>query len=278
MDNVMTNRKKSMWRNFISSISNFQTSFKRTPPAGPEPEPDHLAIHETRTKLATDLLAANMEMDFQNEEKKKHDAELDLARKEMTVLDEERVKKEAESLVANQESVFQHEEKVKLSTDLLVAQMSCAFQEEEKEKRAAELIIANAELIFQNEEKEKRANELLVANAELSIANEELIFQNAEKEKRAAELVLLNGELTRAEDQQAEYIRGLEQMMFLTSHRVRQPVANILGIAQILDSSGISQKEFNQAVQYMKESAVKLDAFTKELTAFIEQLGKKTGA
>ncbi|MBK5278824.1 MAG: two-component sensor histidine kinase, partial [Bacteroidia bacterium] len=93
-----------------------------------------------------ELIIANMELAFQNEEKEKRAAEL---------------------IIANQELVFQNGEKEKRAGELSIANVELAFQNNEKEKRAAELIIANQELVFQNEEKEKRAAELIIANKEL---------------------------------------------------------------------------------------------------------------
>lgn len=97
-------------------------------------------------RKSEELLIANNELAFQNEEKEKRAAELSIANKELA---------------------FQNEEKEKRAAELIIANKELAFQNEEKEKRAAELIIANKELAFQNEEKEKRAAELIIANKEL---------------------------------------------------------------------------------------------------------------
>jgi signal transduction histidine kinase len=184
---------------------------------------------------------------------------------------------------------FQYEEKEKRAAELHIANTELAFQNEEKEKRASELVIANNELIFQNEEKEKRAVELIIANrelafqkleknirsSELTIANKKLIFKTQEREIKTAELNIANRDLKIAEANQKEYIRGLEEMMFMTSHKVRQPIANIIGFSNILDESINSPEELKQSVASIKESAITLDVFTKELTTFISDLGQK---
>ena len=162
-----------------------------------------------KIKQAEELILANKELAFQNEEKEKRAAELVIANVELDFQNKEKEKRAAELIVANKELLFQTEEKGKRAAELVIADKELASQSRKKKKRAAELILANKELAFQNEEKEKRAAELGVANielafqneekekraAELSIANEELIFQNDEKEKRAAELFIANKEL-----------------------------------------------------------------------------------
>ena len=139
-----------------------------------------IVMRDVPEQKADELIIANKELAFQNEEKEKRADEL---------------------IIANKELVFQNEEKRKRADELIIANEELIFQNEEKEKRAAELIIADLELIFQNEEKEKRA-------AELVIADLELVFQNEEKEKReiaARELEAFNLSIKRA----SLYVRSL---------------------------------------------------------------------
>ncbi|MEI6091722.1 MAG: PAS domain S-box protein, partial [bacterium] len=80
-----------------------------------------------RKQVEADLILANTELDFQNEEKGKRAEELS---------------------IANTELDFQNEEKEKRADELLIANEELLFQNKEKEKRAAELLIANEELLF----------------------------------------------------------------------------------------------------------------------------------
>ncbi|WP_084273368.1 PAS domain-containing sensor histidine kinase [Maribacter antarcticus] len=164
---------------------------------------------EVLLKQADQLVLANTELAFQNEEKEKRADELDIANKELAFQNEEKQKRAEELILANTELAFQNNEKEKRAEELDIANTELAFQNKEKEKRAEELVLANTELAFQNEEKEKRADELDIANTELAfqnkekekradeldIANTELAFQNKEKEKRADELAIANTEL-----------------------------------------------------------------------------------
>jgi PAS domain S-box-containing protein len=80
----------------------------------------------------------------------------------------------------------------------------------------------------------------------------------------------------KAEEIKEQHISGLEEMIFLTSHKVRQPIANILGLASILDESVNEPHEVKKIVDYMKHSALNLDIFTHELNDFIHQEKRKT--
>jgi signal transduction histidine kinase len=170
-----------------------------------------------------------------------------------------------ELVIANNELAFQNDEKEKRAAELIIANKELTYQNTEKENRASELIIANRELAFQNQQKQKRADELIIANNELA-------FQNNEKEKRATELNVAIWELKKAEQYLKSYISGLKEITFITSHKVRQPIANILGLASIIDLSANSAKDLKHIIDYIKGSAIDLDSYVKELTAFITDL------
>jgi PAS domain S-box-containing protein len=112
-----------------------------------------VVMRDVPEQKANELIIANKELAFQNEEKEKRAAEL---------------------IIANKELVFQNEEKEKRANELIIANKELAFQNEEKEKRAAELIIADLEIIFQNKEREKReiaASELKAFNLSIQRAS-----------------------------------------------------------------------------------------------------------
>ncbi|OAQ41692.1 hypothetical protein A5893_00855 [Pedobacter psychrophilus] len=94
--------------------------------------------------------------------------------------------------------------------------------------------------------------------------------------KRSEELTVAYEELKKTEEYLKQYINGLEEMMFITSHKVRQPVANILGISTLLDSgTNYSHEELKKIVNYLKHSAITLDNFTRELSTFMISLERK---
>jgi signal transduction histidine kinase len=180
----------------------------------------YLFQKKEKAERAGELIIANKNLVFQNDEKEKRavefaiiGAELAIAHEEIFFQSNEKGERTEELLiaaeklfVANEELFFQNNEKEKRAAELAIANKELSFQNKEKENRAGELIIANKELFYQNDEKEKRAAELVIANKELSfqnkekekragelvIANKELLFQNKEKGKRAEELIIAN--------------------------------------------------------------------------------------
>jgi signal transduction histidine kinase len=173
-----------------------------------------------------------------------------------------------ELAIANNKLLLQNQEIEKRAAELVLANAELEFQNKEKAKRAAELLASIQELAFQNREKEHRAAELVIANAKL-------LLENKQKEERSQELKQAYLQLKKADKYLKEYAKGLEEMMYMTSHKVRQPVANILGISNILHNYVRSPVQLKKLMGFLTESATKLDLFTKELTTFIDELEQK---
>jgi signal transduction histidine kinase len=78
-------------------------------------------------------------------------------------------------------------------------------------------------------------------------------------------------EVARLKEQQ--YLNDLKKMLFITSHKVRKPAANIIGLIETLNSDGpdLSAGELKVQYAYLLFSANELDNFIKELNLFIEK-------
>jgi len=254
------------------------------------------SLKALKGKRAAELILANIELAFQNDEKEKRAAELILANKELVFQNDEKEKRAAELILANKELAFQNDEKEKRAAELILANKELAFQNDEKEKQAAELIIANKELLFQNEEKEKRAAELVIANKELAfqngekekraveliIANKELAYQNNEKEKRAAELILANKELAFQNEEKgkrsAELIIADKELVFQKEKKKKRAAELIIADKELAFQSKEKEKRAAELIIANKElvfqnrekekRAAELIIANKELEAF----------
>ena len=241
---------------------------------------------EEKEKRAAELIIANKELAFQDEEKEKRAAELIIANKELAFQNEEKEKRAAELIIANKELVFQNEEKENRAAELIIANKELAFQNEEKEKRAAELIIANKELVFQNEEKENRAAELIIANkelafqneekekraAELIIANKELVFQNEEKENRAAELIVANKELAfqneEKEKRAAELIIANKELAYQNEEKEKRAEELLIANRELKQAEADIRQLNDELEQKVIERTSQLESVNKELESF----------
>lgn len=68
-----------------------------------------------------------------------------------------------------------------------------------------------------------------------------------------------------------QHVHKMEEIIFALSHEVRQPVANIMGMAQLLEKGQLSTTEIRKIVKYMCESADLLNFFTKRVTLQIAE-------
>jgi PAS domain S-box-containing protein len=73
-----------------------------------------------------------------------------------------------------------------------------------------------------------------------------------------------------------EYCQKLKQMLHMTSHRVRSPLARCLGLLSLIESeSRLTEDELKLMINHLKSSANELNSFTEELTVYMSDLEKK---
>jgi len=76
--------------------------------------------------------------------------------------------------------------------------------------------------------------------------------------------------------QRNSHIRELEEMLFVTSHKVRRPISTCLGLMQLIDNTKpVDVVELRKIIEHLKENALELDTFTKELTKFIYEIQQR---
>jgi PAS domain S-box-containing protein len=126
-----------------------------------------IPVSTNSIKGAAELLIANIELAFQNEEKESRAAELIIANKELAFQNEEKENRAAELIIANKELVIQNEEKEKRAADLILLTEELHAQQDEL-KQANEELNDKTQLLINQEEKVRVTNqELLILNREL---------------------------------------------------------------------------------------------------------------
>lgn len=88
-------------------------------------------------------------------------------------------------------------------------------------------------------------------------------------------VIILSNDITdrkKRELENVKYIKKLEEVLFKISHEVRHPVVQILGISQLLDKSLVSDPELEDLMGSIQESAKQLDAYTRDLSAFVTDM------
>lgn len=77
-------------------------------------------------------------------------------------------------------------------------------------------------------------------------------------------------EIKQSEMQKQQYTKALEEMMFITSHKVRNDVSRLMSIAELLNLS-VTSEELAQIIGHTSDSINSLDKTTEDLTLFIHE-------
>lgn len=75
----------------------------------------------------------------------------------------------------------------------------------------------------------------------------------------------------RAEEAIAEYVKELEEFAFKTSHELRRPVANLVGLSVILDLEHTNEEDRVTSAKYMNESIMELDDIVTNMAKLIQE-------
>lgn len=68
-------------------------------------------------------------------------------------------------------------------------------------------------------------------------------------------------------------ISKMKEMLEMVSHRIRRPIAQLLGLKQVLSySTDLNSQEVTSIAQMMTQSVEDLDKYTREFNEFLEEL------
>ncbi len=93
-----------------------------------------------------------------------------------------------------------------------------------------------------------------------------------DKEGKPSEILAIGRDITemkRAENQKNNYTEALEKIAFMTSHKVRGPIARSLGLLELIKISGFYTLEGETILQHFNTCITELDQYTRELADFI---------
>ena len=113
--------------------------------------------------------------------------------------------------------------------------------------------------------------ELEQCETDLHDAKKTIDAHGITNKEQSKQLKLAKKEAEKAEKIQKIYEKGLRQMMYIISHKIRQPITKIMGLSILLEDGLETPEDVHQIVTYIKESSKLLDVFTKELTLFVHQ-------
>lgn len=71
------------------------------------------------------------------------------------------------------------------------------------------------------------------------------------------------------------FSKGMDEMLFMISHKVRHSISQILSLSYLFEDESMTEDEIRKLIGYMKEPAQSLNLFTKELTDFMDDLKKR---
>lgn len=67
-------------------------------------------------------------------------------------------------------------------------------------------------------------------------------------------------------NQTTSYTETLEEIIFITSHKVRNPVTNIVKIIELMDDEHLTEQNLKEMMLYLRKSAKDLESATREMT------------
>jgi signal transduction histidine kinase len=162
-------------------------------------------------------------------------------------------------------------------------------QKNEQAARQNEEIVAQRDILRLLADDVERLRQEAQSKAEmLAVANHELEHRNQEIAAQAAQLIQINDSLEaaiKARTQELELLvdnltqqkNDLEQFSFIVSHNLRAPVANILGLVNVLDRDQSGTPTNLEVFDHLEKATLNLDAVIRDLNQILSirnNLGK----
>lgn len=137
---------------------------------------------------------------------------------------------------------------------------------EEMQNATHELEAQNEEILQQQEEMVTNQEMLEKANLLISQQKQQLQEYSQHLEKLVEEK---SGDLLKANEELIKSNNELRQFSFTVSHNLRGPVARLLGLTRLMDTSA-RPEDVNQITTFIQQSASELDSILRDLTTIID--------
>lgn len=209
----------------------------------------------------TTLSGARLEIASKSNDMAIHEVQLEIVNNKLKKEKKQRRNRTADLVVANKEFLVKSNHKLKRAKKFKKETQELLYQLCDKAQREKDLTIAHRTLTIQS----KYLKQL---SSKLRATNRTLIKEHKNNDKLAQEFMSLHKELLKAQSNQKAYVEGLSELMDMISHKLRQPVVQIMGLTSLVST----EKAFTDNIEMIaliKESASNLDCYTKELTELI---------
>lgn len=121
---------------------------------------------------------------------------------------------------------------------------------------------------------EAKQKYILDQNDLLVLQYQEILAQNEEITQQREELQSINNTLDLLVQNRTKHIESQNQQLleyaFFNAHKVRGPLARILGLSQLIESSE-NEEDFDYMIQKIKENAHEMDAVITEINVMLNK-------
>ncbi len=215
----------------------------------------------SQNKIQQELVIANKELVYQNEEKEKRAAELVIAYKELVYQNEEKEKRAAELVNCNKDLVFQNEEKEKQAAELIV--LTGNLKAQQIKLREANIDLNEKARLLQDQEEKVR-----IINDDLRLLNQNLETRVFE---RTSELEKLNHELNNLN-------LSKDKFLSVISHDLRNPLSALLMSIELLNLKTENDifKEIQPLIKIMDKTSGRIVQQLNDLLEWAQSQQQKT--
>ena len=139
--------------------------------------------------------------------------------------------------------------------------------------RNSKILIQNNLLNEQKEEMRTLNDEIIQQREEATSQRDILAEKNKLIEKLNIELSSVNYNLEKLVEERTKVLesqnKALMEYAFINAHKLRSPVANILGLINLIELKDVLEDK-NQLIAYLKKASIELDSITRSIGSALD--------